>query len=131
MSFAPPAGTDTSIPSSPVRRYILGDEQALNLSGKCVGDEEAKALGEELATNATLTPLDLGCNIIGDDGTAALANALLINTTLKELNLSRNRIGDEGAVAFGAALALDETGFGAKHNWRRRDGGFGKSLNEE
>jgi hypothetical protein len=54
--------------SSPVRLYIHDDKQ-LDLSSKKYEAAQAKVIARELATNSTLTKLNLDTNNIGDDGT--------------------------------------------------------------
>ena len=51
-------------------------------------------IANALATNTTLTYLDLSDNNIGDSGAEFLANALARNTTLTQLVLEFNNISD-------------------------------------
>ena len=74
-----------------------------------IGDEGAKALGEALKNNTTLTILDLMCNRIGDEGGQALGEALQNNTALTRLDLERNRISYVGAKALGEGLQKNIT----------------------
>ncbi|XP_025772669.1 NLR family CARD domain-containing protein 3 [Puma concolor] len=69
----------------------------------------AKALGQALQLNRSLTSLDLQENAIGDEGASALASALKANTALTALYLQVASIGARGAQALGDALAVNRT----------------------
>jgi len=73
-------------------------------------------LATSLATNTTLTTLQLRGNGIGHDGARALAQALKTNKTLEVLDLWYNPIGEEGleslAHAIGAHGSLKEVHLG-------------------
>ena len=81
----------------------------LNLSYSGIGDSGAAALAKAVEINSTLTRLNLFDNRIGDSGAAALAKAVEINSTLTELNLSFNGIGDSGAAALAKAVEINST----------------------
>ena len=72
-----------------------------------IGDEGAKAIGERLKVNTSLTALNLACpgggkygkekgkkgesmtgNEIGDEGSNAMSEMLKVNTAIASLNLS-------------------------------------------
>ena len=81
----------------------------LELSGnRTVRDECARAIGEALATNATLTSLSL-TGPFGDEGAAAIGAGLARNATLTDLHLWGHQLGDAGAAAIGTALATNAT----------------------
>ena len=61
-----------------------------------IGDEGAKAIGEALKVNTSLTEIYLWENKIGDEGARAIAEALKRNTSLTKIDLRENKIGDEG-----------------------------------
>ncbi|KAB0403228.1 hypothetical protein E2I00_015698, partial [Balaenoptera physalus] len=75
----------------------------------------AKALGQALQLNTSLTSLDSGSmfslqeNAIGDEGASAVASALKANTALTALYLQVASIGAPGAQALGEALAVNRT----------------------
>ncbi|EQB77572.1 protein NLRC3 [Camelus ferus] len=69
----------------------------------------AKALGQALQLNTSLTSLDLQENAIGDEGASAVASALKANTALTALYLQVASIGALGAQALGEALAVNRT----------------------
>ena len=75
----------------------------------------AGALARLLATNTTLTKLDLQWNKIRGRGGLVLARALGVNEKggLAELDLSDNALGDEGCAGFGAAIGGETAGCGA------------------
>ncbi|XP_068700180.1 NLR family CARD domain-containing protein 3-like isoform X2 [Montipora foliosa] len=81
----------------------------LDLLGNGIGDSGAAALAEAVEINSTLTHLYLSGNGISDPGAAALAKAVEINSTLTHLNLFDNRIGDSGAAALAKAVEINST----------------------
>ena len=81
---------------------------SLGLSwGIGLGDGLARKIGEFLASNSTLTELDLGSDNMGDMGGIYLGEALAVNSTLTRLELRSNKIGDEGGARIGEALAVN------------------------
>ncbi|XP_068700158.1 protein NLRC3-like isoform X2 [Montipora foliosa] len=74
-----------------------------------IGDSGAAILAHAMATNSTVTKLDLAANGIGDSGAAALAKAVEINSKLTYLYLFQNRIGDSGAAALAKAVEINST----------------------
>ena len=78
----------------------------LYLAGNAVGAAGAAALGKALASNNSLTVLDLGGNALAHDGAAALASNLQANSTLTTLYLGGNGIGAPGARAIGQLIAV-------------------------
>ena len=81
----------------------------MNLLGNGIGDSGAAALAKAVEINSTLTQLYLSRNRIGHSGAAALAKAVEINSTLTELDLFGNEIGDSGAAALAKALEINST----------------------
>src|SRR3989338_5621651 len=55
-----------------------------------IDDIGAAAIAQALASNSTLTKLDLSSNRLGNIGAASIAQALSSNSTLTTLNLSRS-----------------------------------------
>ena len=76
----------------------------LDLNSNKVGPVGAGRLAEALAINSTLIILDLSFNKVGDEGAGRLAEALATNSTLTTLNLYQNQVGDEGAGRLAEAL---------------------------
>ena len=74
-----------------------------------IDDSGAAILAHAMATNSTVTEMDLFRNGIGDSGAAALAKAVEINSTLTRLNLCDCRIGDSGAAALAKAVEINST----------------------
>jgi Leucine Rich repeat len=72
--------------------------QALNLSGKMIGNDGAVAIAAALKINKTLHSLMLGDTGIEADGAVAIAEALKVNQTLRKLDLSGNVIGVDGVT---------------------------------
>ncbi|KAJ1560384.1 hypothetical protein HK405_007290 [Cladochytrium tenue] len=87
------------------------------------GPDAAGAVAAALATNTTLTDLDLTGNRIGDEGLVRLAQALCGNATLRVLGLASNNITDREKVLppLPAAGAGDDSGIAAG------DGGIGSA----
>ena len=81
----------------------------LDLSGSGIGDSGAAALAKAVEINSTLTHLYLSYNRIGDSGAAELAKAVEINSTVTRLDLSENGIGDSGAAALAKAVEINST----------------------
>ena len=81
----------------------------LDLRFNGIGDSGAAALAKAVETNSTLTTLDLSGNEIGESGAAALAKAVEINSTLTELNLFSNKIGDAGAATLAKVVEINST----------------------
>ncbi|XP_068700177.1 NLR family CARD domain-containing protein 3-like isoform X2 [Montipora foliosa] len=77
--------------------------------GKQIGESGAALLAHAMATNSTVTKLDLLYYGIGESGVAALAKAVEINSTLTRLHLSHNGIGDSGAAALAKAVEINST----------------------
>jgi len=89
----------------------------LELSGNLLRDQGASAIAEMLATNRSLTKLDLRCCDIGVDGAARIFEALASNSTLTELDLgvppvgggSRNRVGLKAVKQLSSTLEINRT----------------------
>ena len=58
---------------------------SLNLERNNIDDAGARELADALKVNSSLTSLNLGCNEIGDAGARELAGALKVNSSLKDL----------------------------------------------
>ena len=92
----------------------------INLSFIRIGPEGAKAVGEALEDNASVTRVDVRHNSIAGDGASSLAAAVVGNTMIEvfneipikdiradsftELNLRNKRIGVEGGMVVAALL---------------------------
>lgn len=72
-------------------------------------EAQAIRLSEIIATNKTITLLNLSCNQIGDTSTQYLAKALGTNKTITSIDLSRNRIGNLGAAHLAQVLQSNKT----------------------
>jgi NLR family CARD domain-containing protein 3 len=88
---------------------LLHAHGEINLAGKqYYGDLEV--LSEDLATNTTVTILNLESKIIYDEGMVRFAEALgKKNRTLVEIGLGRSTIFESGASALAAALRENTT----------------------
>ncbi|KAG1656328.1 hypothetical protein FOA52_006660 [Chlamydomonas sp. UWO 241] len=96
------AGTCEALASCLARNNGL---ERLVLHSCCAGVMACESIAEGLATNKSLTFLDLSCNPgIGDDGACALAPCLASNKTLQGLALKQCDIGREGCKALADAL---------------------------
>ena len=74
-----------------------------------IGDSGVAILAHAMATNSTVTKLDLSETEIGYSGVAALAKAVEINSTLTHVYLSYNRICDSGIAALAKAVEINST----------------------
>ncbi|XP_068755977.1 NLR family CARD domain-containing protein 3-like, partial [Montipora capricornis] len=81
----------------------------LNLFSYGMRDSGAAALAKAVEINSTLTELNLSGNGIGDSGAAALAKAVEINSMLTRLYLAYNEIGYSGAAALTKAVEMNST----------------------
>jgi hypothetical protein len=120
MVMAEPAFTDEQIAA--VLRALEADradevarlldesrDGVLRLVDKELRSEHASTLARALASNATITRVDLSTNMIGGGGAHALAHALRGNTTVASVNLFCCSVQDAGAEAFAAALRENAT----------------------
>ena len=83
--------------------------QTLWLGSNPIRSEGAAAFADMLATNKSLTKLDMWrCSIQGE-GAVCLAKALEKNSTVREFDISKNSIGSEGAVAFTSMLKKNQS----------------------
>jgi hypothetical protein len=80
---------------------------ALDLGGKKLGAEGARAVAGALGGMTAMTQLDLGGNELGSDGARALAGALGGMTAMTQLDLGGNELG-----SYGGARALGRGGGG-------------------
>jgi len=91
----------------------------LELEGK-IGGEESDAtvatVAKILATNSSLSLLDLRGNETGDEGAARLADALRVNSSLSSLLLKGNNIGNNGAAMITEALSSSITSLDLSRN---------------
>ena len=82
--------------------------QTLWLEGNPIGSEGAVAFADMLATNKSLTELNMsGCSIQGE-GAVCLAKAMENNSSMTEFDVSYNPFGSEGAVAFASMLKKNQ-----------------------
>ena len=83
--------------------------QTLGLHFNPIGSEGSVAFADMLATNKSLTELNMReCSIWGE-GVVCLAKAFEKNSTLKKFSITHNPIGSEGAVAFAGMLATNKS----------------------
>ena len=83
--------------------------QTLELMGNPIESEGAVAFADMLATNKSLTNVNLGYCKIQGEGAVHLAEALENNSTVSGFNVASNPIGSEGAVAFADMLATNKS----------------------
>jgi NLR family CARD domain-containing protein 3 len=107
VSMSQAAARPDNKSSGPIR--YLRDKGQLDLSNMDIDGEQAQKIAKELATNTTLTELNLRCNRIGDNGAAAIGRALTQNQTLTAIWLEGNQISDDGATALATALTENTT----------------------
>lgn len=106
----------------------------LNLTLSNFDDVAMEKLATFLATNLTITELNLSNNYIHSRGAMALAHALDQNHTLINLNLSNNKTGYRGAKAIAESLEKNKnktlTSLDMSHNdiGKDRAGKFAKVL---
>ena len=81
----------------------------LDLWGNRVGDDGAGLVLGALETNQTLMRLNLRWNAFGAGAVHGVENVLRRNHTLTELDLWGNELGDEGAAAVAAGLKSNRT----------------------
>eukprot|EP00854_Cymbomonas_tetramitiformis_P009502 gene9502-11258_t len=85
----------------------------LDLSNSAVfqmkSQEFCDQIGEALATNTTITDLNLSKNEISDMGVSSIVKGLTVNKSLITLNLEGNRIRSEGAEEISKGLAQNTT----------------------
>eukprot|EP00808_Paulinella_micropora_P012419 g40958.t1 len=84
--------------------------------GYGIGPDGAKAIGEALESNKSLTRLDVSARLgatnqekIGATGAKAFAAAFKKNKALRELSMKYNDMGTDGAKAIGEALKVNRT----------------------
>lgn len=87
----------------------LKEDEDLEWDSEEYSDLEAIILAELLATNTSVTRLDLARNQISDAGVCALALMLQSNSTIEYLNLESNTFGERGGNAILQALASNST----------------------
>jgi len=81
-----------------------------------VGVVSARALARALMTNSSVTSLNLSATGIGVAGVRALTLALMTNTSLEKLYLEYNGLGDEGMLALVAGLNMHLTTIDVERN---------------
>eukprot|EP00439_Symbiodinium_sp_Y106_P062220 s2769_g9.t1 len=108
-----------------LRKFEVGREEAEKF-GKALASNETvseleigpvmgascvlcEAIAGVLKTNATLTHIDLRLGKIGSEGVKAIGEALKINSTLTSIDLKDNHIGDAGGKAIGEASKTNST----------------------
>lgn len=74
-----------------------------------IGDSEAAAIAEALASHKFLQKLDLSHNQIGNAGASTLAEAVKGLPSLQKLILHNNRISSEGAAKLVAAMKVNKS----------------------
>ena len=82
--------------------------ERLNLNGNQIGDA-ASSLFKNLASNETMTTLELHSNNISDKGATELASALLDNETLLAVDLGENEVTNRGANDLLKVLRVNDT----------------------
>ena len=83
--------------------------QTLELFGNAIGSEGAVAFADMLATNKSLTKLNMRVCSIQGKGAVCLAKAMEKNSSVTEFDISYNPIGSEGAVAFAGMLTTNKS----------------------
>ena len=83
--------------------------QNLWLERNPIGSEGAVAFANMLATNKSLTKLNMSDCGIQEEGAVCLAKAMEKNSSMTEFDISHNPIGSEGAVAFADMLATNKS----------------------
>ena len=81
----------------------------LELDGYSIGDKGVARIADAIKINRSLACLHLGESGVGDDGAPRLAEALTVNQTLTHLGLNRNSIGDKGAKFLVQSLEGNKT----------------------
>jgi Ran GTPase-activating protein (RanGAP) involved in mRNA processing and transport len=76
----------------------------VDLSYNNIEDDGCSFIAEGIKASGMLVELALSGNLIGDNGATSVAKLLLRNGTLTKLELARNSIGDKGAAAIGEAI---------------------------
>ena len=82
--------------------------ERLNLNGNQIGDA-ASSLFKHLASNETMTTLELNSNNISDKGATELASSLLDNETLLAVDLGENKVTNRGANDLLKVLRVNDT----------------------
>ena len=78
--------------------------QSLSLSDNPIGLDSTSVFAGMLATNKSLTKLNMRCCCIQGEGAVCLAKAIEKNSTVRELDIGYNAIGSVGTVAFASML---------------------------
>ncbi len=76
----------------------------INLSGNYIGDTEAELLAVALKTNFSVTHINLSNNRITSKGIKSLADVLKLSHSITYIDLSHNCFGNSGAKALAFAL---------------------------
>lgn len=80
----------------------------LDLYDSCdIDDEGARVIAIALASNSTLTSINLSQNRISDAGVGHLCEALRTNRTVTRLDVGKNAIGEQGAERLVAFVASE------------------------
>lgn len=80
----------------------------LGMTKMRLGEEGGAAVGMVLATNTSVTSLNLHQNGLGEVGGTAIAEALKVNTALEFINLGANELGEVGGAAFAEVLKVNK-----------------------
>eukprot|EP00300_Choanocystis_sp_HF-7_P037085 c5307_g1_i1.p1 GENE.c5307_g1_i1~~c5307_g1_i1.p1 ORF type:complete len:1022 (+),score=272.73 c5307_g1_i1:48-3068(+) len=105
ISFENSGLTDIEVEQLTIGLASNASVTTVNLKNNSIKADGCKALKNMLAANTTITSLDLSMNQIDNEGATYLSEGLVEHRALSVLNLSENSIGDEGAVALAHALA--------------------------
>lgn len=79
----------------------------INVEGNCICARGAQALAEALATNTSVVSVDLSRNLIGDGGASAVATMLAANKCITYIDMSINGINVDGIRALATALVIN------------------------
>jgi len=91
----------------------------LKLKDCNIGDHAVASLGKVLATNKSITELDLASNVIKEDGAIALAKGLASNNVLEMVDLMGMPLLGKNEKVLRAFIAMYETNFTLiKIKWR-------------
>ena len=82
----------------------LGQRKTISFARKSLSVADCQHIGQELASNTTLTLLNLHQTKIGDDGIKHICEGLAVNDTLKDLYLGGCGFTDRGATYLSDAL---------------------------
>ena len=102
----------------------------LNLRGNMIDDARAASLFHALAENSSLAELVVSGNTISKTGAAFLSQALTVNASLTNLDLSENYIGKSGAASLSKALVVNTFLTNLDLSWNRISNSGAASLSQ-